>query len=108
MCQPIAYRVASISEIEDRICKRTTSESIRESLTRRMSALSASSLANLATGVGGLRSIRQHIYEKKSKERQTDKEIQKEEKQAIEMEQQMDKQKQAIEVERECEERGKK
>lgn len=75
MYQLAAYRVASISAIEEDV--KTKSESIKESLTRRMSALSASSLANLATGVGALSDIR-HIHEKKSKERQTDQEIQEE------------------------------
>lgn len=82
VCQPTAYRVASISVIEDRMHERTRSESIRENLTRRVSALSASSLVNLATSIGAANDIRQHQLEKQSKERQVDKESQrKEEKQ---------------------------
>jgi len=81
--------VGSISAIEGGIRERTKSESIREDLTRRTSALSANSLANLATGVGALSDIRQ-LHEKKTKEWQIDKEIWKkeeEQKQDAEMEQ---------------------
>jgi hypothetical protein len=87
--QSTAYRVASISAIEGGIHGRTKSESIRESLTRRTSALSANSLANLATGIGALSDIRQ-LHEKKTKEWQTDKEIrekEEEQKQDAEMKQ---------------------
>lgn len=51
---------------------------MRESLARRMSALSASSLVNVATSVGALGDIRQQYLEKKSWEEQTNKEIQEE------------------------------
>lgn len=49
---------------------------MRENLTKRISALSASSLVNLATSVGTLSDIRQQYLEKRSWEEQTSKEIQ--------------------------------
>lgn len=76
MCiQTSAHRVASISAIEGGIRGRTRSGSIRECLTRRLSALSASSLVSLAGGVGGLNDVRQRHLEKKDRDRQADKEI---------------------------------
>lgn len=75
MYQISAHRVASISAIEDDTREKASSEFVRENLARRISALSASSLANLATSVGALSDIR-HL-EKKSREKQMDKEIQK-------------------------------
>ncbi|XP_043791243.1 uncharacterized protein LOC122714179 [Apis laboriosa] len=55
-----AKRVASISEIEDRIYNRMKSKSMRELLTQRLSAFSSSSLVNLVTGIGSLGDTRQH------------------------------------------------
>lgn len=69
-----AKRVASISELEDRIHNKMKSGSMRELLTRRMSALSSSSLANLVTGIGGFGDIK-HQFEK-SKEKRTEKGVQ--------------------------------
>ncbi|XP_070151478.1 monocarboxylate transporter 9 isoform X2 [Polyergus mexicanus] len=74
--KPSAQRVASISEIEGGIRERAKSVSMRESLAKRISALSASSLVNLATSVGTLSDIRQQYLEKRSWEEQTNKEIQ--------------------------------
>ncbi|KAK2585108.1 hypothetical protein KPH14_008619 [Odynerus spinipes] len=54
-----ANRVASIAELEGHRA-RSTSLSTREALNRRLSALSASSLTNLASGIGALTDIR-HI-----------------------------------------------
>lgn len=51
---------------------------MRESLAKRISALSASSLVNLATSAGALSDIRQQYLEKRSWEEQTNKEIQEE------------------------------
>lgn len=51
---------------------------MRESLAKRISALSASSLVNLATSVGALSDIRQQYLEKRNWEKQTNKEIQEE------------------------------
>ncbi|XP_050446345.1 monocarboxylate transporter 9 [Cataglyphis hispanica] len=76
--KPSAQRVASISEIEGGIRERAKSVSMRESLAKRISALSASSLVNLATSVGALSDIRQQYLEKRSWEEQTNKEIQEE------------------------------
>jgi len=93
--QSTAYRVASISAIEGGIRGWTKSEFIRESLTRRTSALSANSLVNLATGLGALSDIRQ-LHEKKTKEWQTDKEIrekEEEQKQDAEVQQEEEKKK---------------
>ncbi|EZA56390.1 Monocarboxylate transporter [Ooceraea biroi] len=92
--KPTAYRVASISAIEDEIHERTRSESIQKNLTRRMSVVSASSLVNLATSVA-LSDIHQHhLHEKQHKERQVDKEIQeKEEKQDNEEKQEQEEEK---------------
>ncbi|XP_076243826.1 uncharacterized protein LOC143185023 [Calliopsis andreniformis] len=67
-------RVASISELEDRVYHRKRSGSMRELLTRRMSTLSSSSLANLVTGIGGFADIK-HQFEK-SKEKRTEKGVQ--------------------------------
>lgn len=55
-----AKRVASISEIEDRIYNRMKSKSMRELLTQRLSAFSSSSLMNLVTGIGSLGDTRQY------------------------------------------------
>ncbi|KAM0731975.1 Monocarboxylate transporter 9 [Formica fusca] len=74
--KPSAQRVASISEIEGGIRERAKSVSMRENLTKRISALSASSLVNLATSVGTLSDIHQQYLEKRSWEEQTSKEIQ--------------------------------
>ncbi|GAB1869162.1 Monocarboxylate transporter 9 [Camponotus japonicus] len=74
--KPSAQRVASNSEIEGGIRERAKSVSMRESLAKRVSALSASSLVNLATSVGALSDIRQQYLEKKNCEEQTNKEIQ--------------------------------
>lgn len=52
-----ADRVASIAELEG-LRARSRSLSTREALTRRLSALSASSLTNLASGIGALTEIR--------------------------------------------------
>lgn len=71
--QPSAQRVASNSEIESGTRERAKSVSMRESLARRMSALSASSLVNLATSVGVLN---QQYLEKRSGEEKANKEIQ--------------------------------
>ncbi|EFN67211.1 Monocarboxylate transporter 9 [Camponotus floridanus] len=76
MLKPSAQRVASNSEIEGGIRERAKSVSMRESLARRVSALSASSLVNVATSVGALSDIRQQYLEKKNCEEQTNKEIQ--------------------------------
>lgn len=52
---------------------------MRENLARRMSGLSASSLANLTTSVGALSDVRQQYLEKRSWEEQiNNKEIQEE------------------------------
>ncbi|KAL6440488.1 hypothetical protein ACFW04_003187 [Cataglyphis niger] len=76
--KPSAQRVASISEIEGGVRERAKSVSVRESLAKRISALSASSLVNLATSVGALSDIRQQYLEKRNWEEQTNKEIQEE------------------------------
>ncbi|XP_029173659.1 monocarboxylate transporter 9-like [Nylanderia fulva] len=76
--KPSAQRVASISELESEIRERSKSVSMRENLTRRMSALSASSVVNLATSVGALGDIRQQYLEKRNSKDQTNKEILKE------------------------------
>ncbi|XP_003394575.1 monocarboxylate transporter 9 isoform X1 [Bombus affinis] len=70
-----AKRVASISELEDRICNRIRSGSMRELLTRRLSTLSSSSLVNLVTGIGSLGDTRQH-HPEKTKEKRTEKGVQ--------------------------------
>ncbi|KAK1129010.1 hypothetical protein K0M31_020144 [Melipona bicolor] len=59
-----AKRVASISELEDRIYNRMKSGSMRELLTRRLSTFSSSSLVNLMTSIGSLGDTRQHHPEK--------------------------------------------
>ncbi|KAG7207315.1 hypothetical protein KM043_008982 [Ampulex compressa] len=59
-----AARVASISEMEDGMRGRGKFGSLKEPLSRRMSTLSASSVANLVTGIGALRDIRQLQLEK--------------------------------------------
>ncbi|XP_043508104.1 monocarboxylate transporter 9 isoform X2 [Frieseomelitta varia] len=58
-----AKRVASISELEDRIYNRMKSGSMRELLTRRLSTFSSSSLVNFMTSIGSL-GDRQHHPEK--------------------------------------------
>ncbi|CAL1675699.1 unnamed protein product [Lasius platythorax] len=73
--KPSAQRVASNSEIESGTRERAKSVSMRESLARPFSALSASSLVNLATSVSVLG---QQYLEKRSWEEQTNKEIQEE------------------------------
>ncbi|XP_012134895.1 uncharacterized protein LOC100875848 [Megachile rotundata] len=70
-----AKRVASISELEDRIRNRMKSGSMRELLTRRLSTFSSSSLVNLVTGIGGVGDIRQH-HSEKSKEKRKEKGVQ--------------------------------
>ncbi|XP_060811733.1 monocarboxylate transporter 9 isoform X3 [Bombus pascuorum] len=70
-----AERVASISELEGRICNRIRSGSMRELLTRRLSTLSSSSLMNLVTGIGSLADTRQH-YPEKTKEKRIEKGVQ--------------------------------
>ncbi|XP_033205112.1 uncharacterized protein LOC117165825 isoform X1 [Bombus vancouverensis nearcticus] len=70
-----AKRVASISELEGRICNRIRSGSMRELLTRRLSTLSSSSLVNLVTSIGSLGDTRQH-HPEKTKEKRTEKGIQ--------------------------------
>ncbi|XP_043577596.1 uncharacterized protein LOC122565578 [Bombus pyrosoma] len=70
-----AKRVASISELEGRICNRIRSGSMRELLTRRLSTLSSSSLVNLVTGIGSLGDTRQH-HPEKTKEKRTEKGVQ--------------------------------
>ncbi|XP_068969320.1 monocarboxylate transporter 9 [Bombus flavifrons] len=70
-----AKRVASISELEGRICNRIRSGSMRELLTRRLSTLSSSSLVNLVTGIGSFGDTRQH-HPEKTKEKRTEKGIQ--------------------------------
>ncbi|XP_053971487.1 uncharacterized protein LOC128872631 [Hylaeus volcanicus] len=68
-----AQRVASISELEGKICSRMKSGSMRELLTRRMSALSASSLANLVTSIGAVTDI---AHYEKTKEKRLEKGVQ--------------------------------
>ncbi|XP_032664414.1 monocarboxylate transporter 9-like [Odontomachus brunneus] len=63
-----AHRVASHPTIEGEI--RGRSGSIRESLTKGISTLSTSSLANLASDVSALSDMRQRHLEKKNKKRQ--------------------------------------
>ncbi|KOC65428.1 Monocarboxylate transporter 7 [Habropoda laboriosa] len=70
-----AKRVASISEIEDRIYNRMKSGSMRELLTRRLSTFSSSSLVNLVTSIGGLGDVRPH-HPEKIKEKRKEKGIQ--------------------------------
>ncbi|XP_071879154.1 uncharacterized protein isoform X2 [Bombus fervidus] len=70
-----AKRVASISELEGRICNRIRSGSMRELLTRRLSTLSSSSLMNLMTGIGSLVDTRQH-HPEKTKEKRIEKGVQ--------------------------------
>lgn len=71
MRQTSAYRVASISAIEDNIRGRAKSLSMRENLVRRLSFLSASSLVNVANSASTLGDVRQSL-EKKSREKQTE------------------------------------
>ncbi|XP_011258036.2 monocarboxylate transporter 9 isoform X1 [Camponotus floridanus] len=74
--KPSAQRVASNFEIEGEIREREKSVSMRESLARRVSDPSASSLVNVTISVGALSDIRQQYLEKKSWEEQMNKEIQ--------------------------------
>ncbi|CAL7935050.1 unnamed protein product [Xylocopa violacea] len=69
-----AKRVASISELEDRICNRMKSGSMRELLTKRLSTFSSSSLMNLVTGIGSLGDVKQH-HPEKIKEKRAEKEV---------------------------------
>lgn len=67
-----ANRVASIAEMEGHRA-RSWSLSTREALTRRLSALSASSLTNLASGIGALTDIRKvHLDRKVLDEKKKD------------------------------------
>ncbi|XP_029173610.1 uncharacterized protein LOC114942420 [Nylanderia fulva] len=80
-CQELALssqRHSTISGIESEINERSESVSMRENLTRRMSTLSASSVANLATSVGALSDIRQQYLKEQILEDQTNKETLKE------------------------------
>ena len=72
--QEPAKRVASISELEDKVYNRIKSGSMRELLTRRLSALSSSSLANLVTGIGGFGDVKHQV--EKSKEKHAEKGVQ--------------------------------
>ncbi|CAK9813605.1 Monocarboxylate transporter 1 [Anthophora plagiata] len=71
-----AKRVASISELEDRIYNRMKSGSMRELLTRRLSAFSSSSLANLVTSIGGSLGDARPLHPEKMKEKRTEKGVQ--------------------------------
>ncbi|XP_076636953.1 uncharacterized protein LOC143349514 isoform X1 [Colletes latitarsis] len=68
-----AQRVASISELEGKLQNRIKSGSMRELLTRRMSALSASSLANLVTSIGAVTDM---AHFEKPKEKKLEKGVQ--------------------------------
>ncbi|KAL0121794.1 hypothetical protein PUN28_006927 [Cardiocondyla obscurior] len=85
--KPSAQRVASVSAIEGGSRWKTKSGSIWESLSRRTSGISSSSLGNLATRTTCVLSDVRLLYlEKKNSENQTDREIQeKEEKRDEEM-----------------------
>lgn len=94
VCQPSAQRVASVSAIESGIRGKTKSGSVWENLSRRTSAISASSLVNLTTRTTCISSdIRLLYQEKRNSQRQIDKEIQeKEEKQDKEIQEEEEKQ----------------
>ncbi|XP_071631428.1 uncharacterized protein [Temnothorax longispinosus] len=100
--KPSAQRVASVSTIESEMRWRAKSGSIWESLSRRTSAISASSLVNLATRTTYVLSdIRLHL-EKKYSERRTDKETQeKEEKQKKEIQKKKEEENKEIQEEEE-------
>ncbi|XP_078045875.1 uncharacterized protein LOC144474656 [Augochlora pura] len=68
-----AKRVASISELESKIHNRMKSGSMRELLTRRMSALSSTSVTNLVTSIGAF-GDRNHF--EKNKEKRNEKGVQ--------------------------------
>ncbi|XP_077280979.1 uncharacterized protein LOC143907842 isoform X3 [Temnothorax americanus] len=104
--KPSAQRVASVSAIESGMRWRAKSGSIWESLSRRTSAISASSLVNLATRTTYVLSdIRLHL-EKKYSERRTDKETQeKEEKQKKEIQKKEEKENKEIQEEKEKQEK---
>ncbi|XP_011138019.2 monocarboxylate transporter 9 isoform X2 [Harpegnathos saltator] len=71
-----AHRVASNSAIEGGIRGRARSGSMRESLTKGMSTISASSLVNLASGASAFSDIWQRHLDKKGRERQPDTDVQ--------------------------------
>ncbi|XP_011156587.2 monocarboxylate transporter 9 [Solenopsis invicta] len=91
--KPSAQRVASASIIDSGIRGRAKSGSVWESLSRRTSAISTSSLVNLATRTTCTLSDIRQILEKRNSERYTDKEIQEnEEKQDKEIQEKEEKQ----------------